>query len=107
MVDNISGDMVHLHNFFGRTAFPILREIIVPALKRGSANFLEFAPPELAEGVSERRNFKTTAKFVGRQTLRKQLGAGSRKRTASRVIPTKSTKQTSRSRRDNFTNISH
>ena len=45
---------------------------------------------------------------------RKQLGEGSRRRTggskkrsASRVIPTKSAEQISRSRRDNFTNISH
>ena len=70
--------------------------------------------PEIAEIVSVRKNIKTAAKSVGRQTLRKQLGEGSHrgkgavgvrqggstKRSASRVIPTKSAKQISRSRRD-------
>ena len=37
---------------------------------------LEFAVPEIAEVVSGRKNFKTAAKSVGRQTLRKQLGEG-------------------------------
>ena len=68
---------------------------------------LEFAAPKFGEVISGRTSFKTAAKSVGRQTLRKQLGSGSRKRTASKVIPIKSAKQTSRSRRDIFTNISH
>ena len=54
--------------------------------------------PEIAEVVSGRNNFKTAAKSVGKQTLKKQLGEGSRKSTASRIIPTNSTKQISRSR---------
>ena len=112
----------------GRTAIPLLRKYIVPAAKRVGADLLEFAVPEIAEVVSGRKNFNTAAKSVARQTLRKQLGerggsrrwtgsrrkgfiggrdGGSRKRTASRVIPTKSTKQSSRSRRDIFTNFSH
>ena len=48
--------------------------------------------PEIEEVVSDRKNIKTAAKSVGRQTVRKQLGSGSRKRTASRVIPTKFSK---------------
>ena len=91
----------------GRTAIPFLRKYIVPAAKHVGADLLEFAVPEIGEVVSGRKNFKTDAKSVGRQTLRKQLGSGSRKRSASRVIPTKSGKQISRSRRDNITNISH
>ena len=91
----------------GRTAIPFSRKCIVPAAKRVGADLLEFAVPEIAEVVSGRKNFKTAAKIVGRQTLRKQLGSGSRKRTASRVIPTKSGEQIGRSRRDIFTNISH
>ena len=97
----------------GRTAMPFLLNYIVPAAKRIGAVLSKIAVPEIAEVVSGRKNFKTAAKSVGRQTLRKQLGegshrrtAGSRKRTASRVIPTKSTKQFSLSRRDIFTNIS-
>ena len=110
-----------LEQVIGRTAIPFLRKYIVPAAKRVGADLLEFAVPEIAEVVSGRKNIKSAAKSVGRQTLRKQLGegqgsrrrtgtrrtGGSRKRTASRVIPTKSAKQISRSRRDIFTNISH
>ena len=89
-----------------RTVIPFLRKYIVPAAKRVGADLLEFAVPEIAEVVSGRKNSKTAAKSVGKQTLKKQLGEGSRKMTASRIIPTKSTKQISRSRRDIFTNIS-
>ena len=98
----------------GRTAIPFLRKYIVPAAKRVCVELLELAVPEIAEVVSGSKNIKTASKSVGRQTLRKQLGEGSRKwrggskkRSASRVIPTKSAKQTSRSRGDLFTNISH
>ena len=98
----------------GRTAIPFLRKYIIPAAKRVGADLLEFAVPEIAEVVIGRKKIKTAAKSAGRQTLRKQLGegsrrwkGGSRKRSASRVIPTKSAKQTSRSQRDIFTNISH
>ena len=95
-----------LAQVIGRTAIPFLHKYIVPAAKRVGADLLEFAVPEIAEVVSGRKNFKTAAKSVGKQTLKKQLGEGSRKRTVSRIIPTKSTKQSSRSRRDIFTNIS-
>ena len=105
----------------GRAAAPFLRKYIVPAAKRVGADLLEFAVPEIAQVVSGRKNIKSAAKSVGRQTLRIHLGEGqgnrrrmgsrrtgrSRKRTASRVIPTKSAKQISRSRSDIFTNISH
>ena len=110
-----------LAQVIGRTAIPVLRKYIVPAAKRVGADLLELAVPEIEEVVSGRKNFKRAAKSVGRQTLRKQLGEGShrekgavgvrqagrRKRSASRSIPTNSAKQTSRSRRDIFTNISH
>ena len=92
----------------GRTAIPFLRKYIVPAAKRVGADLLQFAVPEIAEVVSGRKNFKTAAKSVGKQILRKQLRKRSRrKRSASRVIPTKSAKQISRSQRYIFTNISH
>ena len=130
-----------LSKVIGRTAIPFLRIYIVPAAKRVGADLLEFPLPEIAEVVSGRKNFKTAAKIVRRQTLRKQLGevegsrravgsasgrelaygrqgsrrkgtvggseGGSRKRTASRVFLTNSTKQISRSRRNFFTNVSH
>ena len=100
-----------LAQVIGRTAIPFLRKYVVPAAKRIGADMLEFAVPEIGEVVSGRKNFKTAAKSVGKKTLRKQLGEGegSHRRTARkqrRIIPTKSTKQSSRSRRDIFTNIS-
>ena len=99
-----------LAQIIGRTAIPFLRKYVVPAAKRVGADLLEFAVPEIAGVVSGRKNFKTAAKSVGRQTLRKQLGEGSHrqiKRSKQRkIIPTKSTKQSSRSRRDVFSNIS-
>ena len=76
-----------LAQVIGRTAIPFLGKGIVPAAKRVAADSLDFAVPEIAEVVSGRRNFKTAAKSVGRQTLRKQLGSGCKKKTASRVIP--------------------
>ena len=84
----------------GRTAVPFLPKYIVAAAKPIGANLLEFAAPEIAEVDSGRKKFTTAAKNVGRQTLRKQLGIGSSKRTPRRVIPTNSAKQISRSRRD-------
>ena len=91
-----------LAQIIGRTVFPFLHNIIVSDAQRVGANFREFAVPEVADVVCGGEKFKTAAKRVGRQTLRKQLGSCSRKRSASRVIPTKSAKQTSWSRRDFF-----
>ena len=48
-----------------------MRKCIVPAAKRLGADLLEFAAPEIAEVVIGRLSFKTAAKSVGRQTLRK------------------------------------
>ena len=95
-----------LAQFIGRTAIPFLLKYTVPAAKRVGADLLDFAVPEIAEVVSGRKNFKIAAKSVGKQTPKKQLGEGSRKRTASRIFQTKSTEQSSRLRRDIFTNIS-
>ena len=90
----------------GRTAIHSLREYIVPAAKRVPVDLeLQLVAPEIAEVVSGRKNTQSAAKNKGRQIRRKQLGISSRKRTASNIIPTKSAKQTSRSRRDVFTNI--
>ena len=65
-----------LAQVIGRTAIPFLRKYIVPAAKRVVADLLEFAVPEVADIVSGKKNFKTAAKSVGKQTLRKQLGGG-------------------------------
>ena len=92
-----------LAQIIGRTAILFLRKNIVPAAKRVGADLLEFAVPEVADVVSGKKNFKTEAKSVGRQTLRKQLGGSKQKRS----IPVKSSKRSSRSRRLFFTNIAN
>ena len=92
LVNIVDGDSVHLHKLFGGTAIPFLRKYIVPAARRVGADLLEFAAPDIAQTFSGRKNFNTAAKSVGRQNLRKKLGSGSRKRTASSGIPTKSAK---------------
>ena len=70
----------------------------------------EFAAPEIGEVFGGRESFKSAAESVGKKTLRKQLGEGSHRRQGAskwkKIIPTKSTKQSSRSRRDIFANIS-
>ena len=65
----------------GRTAIPLWRKYIVPAAKRVRSDLLEFVVPEVADDVSGKENFKTAAKNVGRQSLRKQLGGGKQKRS--------------------------
>ena len=89
-----------LAQVIGRTAIPFVRKYIVPAAKRVGADLLEFEVPEVADVVSGKKNFKTAAKSVGRQTLRKQLGGGKQKRK----IPLKNLKRSSRPRRDIYTN---
>ena len=92
-----------LAQVIGRTAISFLRKYIVPATNSVGADLLEFAVPEVADVVSGKKNFRTAAKSVGRQTLRKQLGGGKQKRS----IPVKSLKRSSSSRKDIFTNIAN
>ena len=94
-----------LEQNIGRTAIPFLRKYVVITAKRVGADLLESAAPEIGEVISGRKSFKSAAKSVGKQTLKTHLGEGSRKKTGSRIIPTKSTKQSSRSLRHVFTNI--
>ena len=75
--------------------------------KRTGPDFLEVAAPEIADVDSGRKNFEPTAKYMGRQTMGKQLAGGSRKKTTNRVIPAKFERQTSQTPRENFTNISY
>ena len=92
-----------LAQVIGRTAIPFLLEYVIPAAKRIGADMLEFAAPEFGEVISGKKLFKTAPKNVGKQTLKKHLGSDSKQ---MKIIPTKSTKQPSWSRRDIFTNIS-
>ena len=78
-----------LAQVIGRTAIPFLKKYIVPAAKRVGADLLEFAVPEVADVVSGKKNFKTAAKRVGRQTLRKQLGGGRQKKHSSQKFEPK------------------
>ena len=85
----------------GKIAIPFLKKIIVPAAKRVGAGVFEFVVPEVADVVSEQKIFKSAAKSVGKQTLRKQLGGGKQKRS----IPVKKMERNCRSPKDIFTNI--
>ena len=104
MEDRREGDLGLLHKILGELQFPFLRKYVVPAAKRIGADMLMFAAPKNGEVISVRKSFETAAKSVGKQTPKKQLGSGSKQR---KIIPTKSTKQSSRSRREICTNISH
>ena len=90
-----------LAQVIGKTAILFLRKFIVAAGKRVGADLLEFAMPEVVDVISGKKNFKTAAKSVGRQTLRNQLEVGRQKR----IIPVKNLKRSSRSRRDIFSII--
>ena len=94
-----------LAQVIGRTAIPFLRKYVVPAAKRIGADMLEFAAPEIGEVFSGRKSFKTAVKSVRKKTLKKQLGEGNRSKQR-RITPTKSTKQSSRSRRDKHFSLS-
>ena len=67
------------------------------------ANWLDFAAAEAAVVVSDRKGFKSLAKGVGKQTLRKHLGSGSQLRT---VVSKKASKQANCSPRYTLTNVS-
>ena len=62
---------VALAQVIGRTEIPFLRKYIVPAAKRVGADLSEFAVPKIADVVGGGKNFKTAAKSVGKQTLKK------------------------------------
>ena len=67
------------------------------------ADLLELDVPRIAELLTGRKKIMTAANSLGRSTLRKQLGSGIGKKSAGRVIPKISSKQTSQSRRDMLT----
>ena len=96
-----------LAQVIGRNAIPFLRKYVVRVAKRIGADMLEFAVPEIGEVIIGSKSFKTAAKSVREQSLRKQLGKGNRSEVGRqggskrrRIIPTKSTIQPSWSRRD-------
>ena len=69
-----------LTQIIGRTAIPFFRKYVVPTAKRIGVDMLGFAAPDIGEVVGGRNSFKSAAKSVGKQTLKKQLGEGSRRR---------------------------
>ena len=99
-------DFTALAQSFGLSAIPLLHKNIVPAAKRLIADLSHLAVTEIEEVVSVGQSFKTATKMVGRQTLKKQLLSGSRQKSVSQLVPTKSAKQTSCSQKNVFTNVS-
>ena len=63
-----------------KTAIPFLRKYVVLAAERVDADLFELAVPEIADVLSGRKSFQTPAESTGRQTLKKQLTSGSKKR---------------------------
>ena len=92
-----------LAQVIGRAPILFLKKYIVPAVKRVGADLLEFAVSEVTDVVSGKKNFKTAAKSVGRQTFRKQLGGGRQKKS----FPVKKLKRSSRSGRDVFSKVAN
>ena len=70
-----------LAQVIGRIAIHFLGKYTVSAAKSVGADLLEFAVSEVVDVVSGKKNFKTAANSVGRQTLRKQPGGGRQKRS--------------------------
>ena len=83
-----------LAQVIGRTTILFLRKYIVQDAKCVGADLLDFAVPGLADVVSGKENYKTAAKRVIRQTLRKRHGGGRQKKS----IPVKNLKRSSWSR---------
>ena len=93
-----------LAQVFGRKAIPFSRKYVVPAAKRVGVDLMESVAPKIADVVSGKKLFQEQGKECGKANLeKKQLGSGSKQ---TGVIPTKSTKQLCRSRRDFFMNFS-
>ena len=67
-----------LAQVIGRTEIPFLRKYIVSAAKRVGADLLEVAAPEIGEVISGGKSFKSAAKSVGKQILKKTIGARGR-----------------------------
>ena len=68
-----------LAQVIGRSAIPFLRKYVVPAAKLKGADMLEFVAPQIGEVISGRKSFRTAAKSVGKQTLKKQFDSGSKR----------------------------
>ena len=75
---------LHLHKVLGELLIPFSFKNFVPASKRVCSDLLEFGAPETVEVFSGRKIFKTAAKSVGRQNLRKQLSKDSRNRKGAK-----------------------
>ena len=99
MEDRREGDLGLLHKFLGELQFHFC--VNISSQLQNGADLLEFAAPEIGEVISGGKSFKSAAKSVGKQTLKKQLVQGSRRWTGGskqrRINPTKSAKQPIRS----------
>ena len=60
------------------TIFQLLYKNIVPAAKRVGVELFENAESEIANVLGGSKKFQTSAKSLGTQTLRKQLGSGTK-----------------------------
>ena len=83
----VFGALAHL---IGRTAPPFLRKFVFADAKRVVVYLLQSAVPGIAKAIRDRKLSRTAAKCLKIQTFENQLIIGSKTRSASRSIPTKS-----------------
>ena len=69
--DRGEADLGLLHKLLGEQQFPFFVNMLCQVAKRLGAHMLEFAAPDIGEVVSNRKPFKSAAKSVGKQTLKK------------------------------------
>ena len=63
-----------LAHFIERTAIPFLLNYVVPDAEHIGTDLLKFAAPKIGEVITGRKSFKTAAKSVGKQTVKKSIG---------------------------------
>ena len=98
-----------LAQVIGRTAIPFLRKFVVPAAKSVGAVLTRWSllHQRLEKLLAVESLSSRLQRVWETKLLKKQLDGGSRRGGSKQkgIIPTKFTKQSSRSRRDIFTNI--
>ena len=99
----------------GRVALPFIRRVIIPTAKRIGRDLISQAIPEAIEVLSQRKTPKQALKQKITNTVRKQVGAGKRKRRRSvrvqaattRKAPVPANSVAKRSRLSFFSNVNN
>ena len=106
-VDSLGAISEQLLNFSGELPFHSCINISSQSQNACLLIYRNLMLQKLERLLVAEKKIKRSTNSVRRQNLRKQLGSGSRQRTASQIIATKSAKETSWSQRNVFTIIFH